>query len=491
MDIVADNIDTVSEKYLISSLMSDEGYKIWVNISDIVQPSSFIADNHSNSFAVIDSAFRTHGEVKIDWPTFIGSAKSLGLDGFFNKKDEKDYLKEVKKLKSDITSAKPLAVKLRKLEIARSIREQLKSCDGLLSKISGDEKFTDILNIVEKPIFDFAQLIRSSDKTGPKLIFSDIDKYLDYLEANPVQQIGIKSGFDIWDKCIGGGLINGSVSVIAARVKTGKSILADTIAYNVCKQGIPVLMLDTEMVIEQHYNRLLGTISGVNTDEIKTGQYSLNQLNKNKVREAGKILKDLPYHYINISGQEFDETLGDMRRWIMSKVGLDGSGRAKPCVIILDYLKMMSAASMSKNMAEYIALGFQMISFVNFMIKYHIPGVTFLQLNRDGINSEETSAIAGSDRLNWFCSNLSYFKAQSEEEVNEQIAKGAKVVYSRKLIPIFAREGPGLDEGDYINMDFRRHITRVTEGPTRFDLAKESYGKNEPIVTKEDPQIQY
>ena len=47
---------------------------------------------------------------------------------------------------------------------------------------------------------------------------------------------------------IGGGLRRGTVNVIGARPKTGKTLLAQNMGMNIAKQGVPVLDLDTEMM---------------------------------------------------------------------------------------------------------------------------------------------------------------------------------------------------------------------------------------------------
>ena len=491
-DVIGDNVNLTAEKHVLSSLLGQEGFRLWTDISDILDASSFVADSHQNIYHVLNYVFKQHNDVKVDWPIFISSASAIGMKDWFDKKEERKILENLKKLHTEPSTVKSLAAKLRKLEIARIIRDQLQVCDQSLAKVNGEEKFADILGIVERPLYDFGQLIRGSEKHGPKLIFEDIDAYLDHLEAHPVKQVGITTRFKKWDSSIGGGLINGSVSVIGARIKQGKSFLADAIAYDIASQGINILLVDTEMVVEQHYNRMLAMCSQVLINDIKTGQYSFSQNKKDLVRNAGKLLKSLPYHYLNIAGQEFEETLGDMRRWIISKVGLNSNGQANRCVIILDYLKLMSSETVSKNIQEHMALGFQMITFVNFCIKYNIPGLTFLQLNRDGISSDSTASVAASDRLNWFCNNLTYFKPQSEEEIEHQKSLGIKQPYNKKLIPIFARDGGCLDDGDYINIGFNGALAQIVEGPTRFEM--ENQGRtdyNRPIVEENDEKIKF
>jgi len=58
---------------------------------------------------------------------------------------------------------------------------------------------------------------------------------------------GIPTGFPRYDSCIGGGFRRGTVNVVGARPKVGKSTFCLNVAKNVSFAGIPVLYLDTEM----------------------------------------------------------------------------------------------------------------------------------------------------------------------------------------------------------------------------------------------------
>jgi replicative DNA helicase len=487
---VIDNIDLTSERHVCASFL-EHGYKAWVDVSDILLSTSFIADTHQAFFTSVDYIFRTHGEIKLDWPTLLSGASAIGIKGFFEKKEEKNYLKELKNLHTELSSVKILGNKLRKLEVARNIRQEIQNADKELALVTGEEKLSDILGLIERPVGDLSQQLRGLDKNGPKLIFADVDKYLDYIENNPVKQIGISTGFNKWDESIGGGLIPGSVSMIGARMKHGKSFCADNIACNIINQGIPVLLMDGEMTEVQHFNRILARLSKVTINEIKTGQYVIDSYKKEKVRLAAKLIKTLPYHYLNISGQDFEETVAEMKRWILNVVKLNNSGKANPAVIILDYLKVMSEKSIGKNTQEYQRLGFMTTEFINLAIKYDIACLSFLQLNRDGIDGDESNTIAGSDRIAMHCSNISLFKPQSDEEMTELRAKG-QPPYNRKLKVLFAREGEGHDDGDYININFDKKIGNITEGPTHFEIERNARSGNDGrIVTNDDPTIEY
>ena len=102
------------------------------------------------------------------------------------------------------------------------------------------------------------------------------------------------------------------------------------------------------------------------------------------------------------------------------------------------------------SMQEYQKLGFMMTHLHNFSVKYDIPIVAFVQLNRDGITKESTDAISGSDRQIWLCTNFLIYKRKGVEE----IAEDGSNLGTHKLIPIETRHARGLDDGDYINMSF-------------------------------------
>jgi hypothetical protein len=131
----------------------------------------------------------------------------------------------------------------------------------------------------------------------------------------------------------------------------------------------------------------------------------------------------------------------------------------------------MSSSSITNNIQEYQALGFQITSLHNLCVKLDIPCLSFVQLNRDGITKESTDAVSGSDRLIWLCTSFTIFKAKSPEELAEDGPNAG----NRKLVPIVSRHGGGLDDGDYINMNMLGSHARLVELQTRNEF------KNNPV----------
>lgn len=220
------------------------------------------------------------------------------------------------------------------------------------------------------------------------------------------------------------------------------------------------------MTEEDHRNRIIAMLSQVSIRDIETGDFSKDHHKKKKVYDAAKQLKTIPYFYKSIAGiTDFVEQQAIIRRWLMKEVGLKDDGTAKDCLILYDYIKLMTSDSIAK-MQEYQALGFLMTSLHNLAVKYKIPILAFTQLNRDGVTKESTDVVSGSDRIMWLCSNFSIFKDKSDEEIE----KDGPEAGNKKMVPLVARHGEGLKSGDYINFNMKGWCAKIEEGKTRFEI---------------------
>ena len=319
------------------------------------------------------------------------------------------------------------------------------------------------------------EFLREDDSgQKPERLGEGIEEYLDFLMENKCDQIGVPTGFARYDASIGGGLRRKCVDLVSARPKVGKSVFADNVALNVANQGVPVLMLDTEMSKEDHLNRIISNLSGVPINEVATGSFTDDDEKTISVKGAIDQIKDIPYTYISVAGAPFEQIMNAIKRWIMQEVGQDESGRTNECVVIYDYLKLMSSSSITNNLQEYQALGFQITSLHNLSVKYDFPCLSFVQLNRDGITRETTDTVSGSDRLIWLCTSFSIFKIKAPEELAEDGPNAG----NRKLVPVVCRHGPGMEDGNYINMRMLGDHARLDELRTRdeFRVAPDSDG---------------
>lgn len=472
--------DPASERAVLAGIFKF-GEDAYLDVADIVQESSFTIDSNAILYKCLKHICDSDSNNKIDIASVYSAAQELGLSNVLAKKEEAQHLKAIVDFPVVLDNVRKFAAKIRKLEIARLLRKQLETAQDKLLEVTGSEPVASILGIAEDSVLNFSSLLNDTDN-NPIHIAKDIDDYIKGLEESKVDQIGIPTGFPIYDKAIGGGLRKGTVNVIAARPKTGKTLLSDNIGFHIAnKHNIPVLNMDTEMNTVDHINRVLAMMTEIEINNIETGKFAESPDSKHKILEAAKDLKNTRIFYKSIAGKPFEEQLSVMRRWIMKEVGLNDDGTAKDCVIFYDYLKLMDTQGMSQDLKEYQLLGFMMTSLHNFAVRYQIPIVAFIQLNRDGITKESTDTASGSDRIIWLCSNFTIFKRKSDEEIAEDGSSNG----NRKLVPLVSRHGGGLDDNDYINCYMKGWCGKIIEGRTRLEIMNNSKTDDEGFIVDE------
>jgi replicative DNA helicase len=433
------------------------GLEVYVEL-DFLQPEYFSHEINQVIYTCVQDI--VNNNQNIEFSSIFSTANKLGVYELINKATEMSFIRSLFNFPINKENIPKFAAKLTKLKLARDIKKALSVCDKSLTKISGDESIEDIISIVETPIMEITSIAYKEQNNKTVLLGDNIGEYVNYLIENPSDYLGIPTGFPKFDEAIGGGLRRKSVTLIGARTGVGKSVISTNVAKFVSqKHNIPVLYLDTEMDLGDQRNRMLANLSGIKINDIAKGTFAKNFNLKEKVVAAAKVIESIPYHYISIAGQPFDNILNIIKRWIHQYVGFDEHGKTNDCLIIYDYFKLMSSAGLGAAMQEYQALGFQITKMNDFCIKYDIPCLSFVQLNRE----EE---IAQSDRLQWLASTVAKFQVKSDEEMADDGDENG----NRKFVIIKARHGSGLDYGNYINIKMNGAIAKLTEWFTRDEI---------------------
>jgi len=423
-------------------------------VDDIVSAADFSSLLNQKVYTVFKYLMYDKKCYTLDLPTVNIAAQDLGFKDITN-----EYLNKLyNHANIAIPNLRPAAFGIRRLSFARKTEEELNSSLVDMKGITSDSKFSDIMNIVEKRLFQLSSsLVHDSEIRS---IGHGVDEYIEELISNPKDIAGIPTGFQRWDKAIGGGLRPGSINVIGARAKVGKSFLALNMATNVSKFGIPVLYLDTELTKKQQLDRQLSLLSGVNIELIETGKFVNSPPMHDAIKEAAKTIKDL-FDYESVTSDDISKMLSLIRRWLITKVGFNASGTAKPCLIIYDFIKVDNSDVNWQKTNEYQNLGHMMSELVVFAKQYDVSFLVMSQLNRDAIDKEASeNQIAGSDRIAWFCGSFSIMAKKNKNDLdNDPFDNG-----DRKIIPVLARFGQGLLYGDYINIQSDLAKSRMTEG---------------------------
>ena len=456
--------DVAIERGLLSILMK-HSQDVYVEIQDVISASVFTLESNRIIYSCAKAILERQEETILDFASIISAAKDLGYGDFFGSKHEFKHLQAVAEFPAAKENVFAYAEKLQKLHTIRFIHEELEAKAHGVLDFSGNESISEILELIE---FDFSKLLQTGADSS--LIGEDIKEFAKRLEDNPVDQIGVSTGYAILDDAIGGGMRDGAVTVIGARPGIGKSTVCNNIADFVTKNNGYAYYLDTEMTREDQQVRLLALNSGVKIRTIETGKFGELESDRQKVYAAIDDIEKREYYHESIAGVSFQTQLGLMRKFILGTVGLDENKKAKrKTIIFYDYLKIMDSEAISDSIREFQALGFIITALHNFAVRYGIHFVATVQLNRDGITKESTDAASGSDRIVWLCSNFIIFKPKSDKE----IGKDGGAAGNRKMVVLKARHGPGLDGENYINFRLSGDIGRLEEGKTSYEINKE------------------
>jgi len=485
MSKIQTTLNNVASERAVLAGIFQHGKESLIEVELFVSENSFTIDINKVLYKCASHALQNSDT--ISYTDVLSSAKSLNLDEYVAKDEVLRHITGICNTPIHIDNVVEHAKRLKRLEFARKVQSELRPIYANLNKITGDESINEILSIAESPIQDICLSYIKEDEMSPQAIGDDIDNYILHLEENQNKSIGITTGFAAFDNAIGGGLRRKCVDLIAARPKTGKSCLADNIALYVAKtHKIPVLMLDTEMSKEDHLNRLLANLSETEINKIASGSFFDDEEKKDKIIQGTKLLKEIPYDYISIAGRPFEETLSIAKRWLIKKVGFDEDGNLNDCLIIYDYLKLMTSASINNNLAEFQVLGFQITALHNFCVENDCPCLSFVQLNRDGITKESTDVVSGSDRLVWLCTSFSIFKDKTDEE---RMADGVRSG-NKKLIPVVSRHGPGIDDEGYICLQMDGQYARIRELGTIRSMKRDANNNQDGFSDQENLDIE-
>lgn len=453
------------ERTVLASILQ-RGSDGLIDIEEILDVGDFYQKYAQKLYKVFKYLVHDQQVKTFDIASIEAASKKLDVYPIVGNNKDDDFIQALMQENVNPDNARKFASQVYKLRLARDAWMCLHNTKQDIGEIDGTENIDIILNKIEDPVFNFTSKIASNNSQICQLS-DNIDFAVQSLLDSPKDILGIPSGFPKWDLAIGGGLRPESVNLIGARAKRGKSFLCLNISHNVAKLNIPVLYLDTELTKKYQLMRLLSLVSGVNLSRVETGQFGTHEGEKEKVVSAAEQIKQMPITYCSIAGHSIKSVLSIARRWLIKNVGLDSNGRANPCLLVYDYLKLMDSGDFKSNLAEHQLLGFLMTDLHNFAVRWGVPVLATAQLNRDGVEQEGSHVFAGSDRLLWLCTSASILKNKDDDDLsNDPISNG-----KQKIVVTDTRFGYGLESNDYINVknDYAKAI--MTEGPLFSEIA--------------------
>ena len=305
--------------------------EIFDDISPIITSQNFFDPMHQKIYSAIEKLI------------FSGMlANPITLKNYFENLNELDevggaeYLVKLTRFASSSKQATDYAkivhenfVKRELLEISNVISED--SLDVDLDKSSEN-----IIEDAEKSLFDLAE--RGNFSQSFLQFNQAIDQTISMAKSAIKSDqgiVGVPSGLTALDEKLGG-LHKSDLVIIAGRPSMGKTALATNIAYHAAKnifeknEKSSVAFFSLEMSSEQLSTRILSEQSRIQSNDIRRGRASEEQLNR--FIETSRNIYDLPL-YIDETPAITISTMSNRARRIKRLFGLS--------LIVVDYIQLM------------------------------------------------------------------------------------------------------------------------------------------------------
>lgn len=233
----------------------------------------------------------------------------------------------------------------------------------------------------------------------------------------------------------------GELIVVQAKYKEGKSVFLLNEAVHKLKNGVPTLVVDSEMSHRLYMERLIAHLSKVELKRIKNGRY--NEEESQRIKDAIQWIKEQPFVHI-YDPEMTNDKLYSICKILKYKIGLQ--------FVVYDYLKS-NEPDASTN--------YNMLGAKTDFLKNNIAGQLNLsvlaacQLNKQG-------EVADSMKINRYLSvGIKWFHKTQEQISKDGLKCGnyaAKISVNR-----LGEQMPDDDDEAYIDFFFDGSIMSIVE----------------------------
>jgi len=414
------------EKHCLSGLLKNPD--IFSDVDAFITENDFYNKTHCTIFCVLRSLIISNE--KFDHVVLAQKISNLGIK-FYEEVDIFHYIDDLNFIQISRDTAIKSFRELNKLKIKREICETAEKIKKYVSSNLNSE--TDAV-IAECDKIYGEKISNYGLEQEPDDLFQNLRGFIEEKSKHPEKEAGLITQYKEFNEHFGGIRSGNGVYAIVSRPKQGKSLWLLNMAMGTVSlnPNCKALYLDTEMKQDVNKLRAASALTQVPMWFFETGNWKMNpeyttRFNKNI--DSGNIYKNKIFH-LTVSNRPIEQICSTIRRWYYKYVG-----KGNQAIIIYDYIKL-TGEKLFNNWAEHQAIG-QKINLLNEIgSSLNIPIWTSCQLNRSAESgTDDSSAIAVSDRLQWFASFVAIFRQKTLEEIEEDTTEFG----THKLIPLATR----------------------------------------------------
>lgn len=228
----------------------------------------------------------------------------------------------------------------------KSILRKLITAANDITQMCFDDKneIGAVLDSSEQKIFEILQNKSSRSFYHIRDILPENIKTLEQMRANGGKVTGLPTGYNRFDEMTAG-LHKTDLIILAARTGIGKTSFALNLARNVAhKSNEPVAIFSLEMGREQLVSRLLWSEAKINSEKIRVGNLSMNDMKK--VSHALGSLVRMPIFIDDTPGITVSEMRAKCRRLKLEH----GLG-----MVVIDYLQLIQSGGRHDSRQQEVA----------------------------------------------------------------------------------------------------------------------------------------
>ena len=340
-----------AEQAVIGGLMLDGGDDRTQKVMAMLKPESFFNASHAIIFSTIRDLLTRNKPID---PLTLSDELDAGgkqYGGFA-------YLAEMTKNTPSVANLVAYAAVVRDKAMERYAISKLNEATELLyshNSMTAVEKLESITMLTTQ-ISDYA---KTGKRRGLRSFGDVMDDWVTDLEKRfdpNGEQRGMSTGISSLDRMLAPkGLVKGSLFVIGARPKMGKTTLYSQMAINCAvREKKPALMFSLEMPADQILEKLVGQKSGINpsifympaTDDADDEYQGDYDADFNKATETANRMRELELLYI-------DDTPGMSLAHIIAEARKVKRQKGYVGMILVDYLTLMTAEKADRNDLAY------------------------------------------------------------------------------------------------------------------------------------------
>jgi replicative DNA helicase len=423
------------------------------SICSKVEESDFLYPEHRTIYVLLKTLVNRGGLSKFDLSMIANEAQANGV---FESIGGYDYIESISDMPLEQENLPHYIEKVLESSTKYRLYKDLTNSMHVLEENARSGKSSeDLIGMVESRIMDLST--RTKSIAEPRDLSEGLLDYIDERRENPVEMSGIKTGYPILNQQIDG-LVPGTLTVLSARKKMGKSTFLSNVAAHIAyKEHVPVLYVDTEMTFKEWRDRIVAMLTGVDERIVKHGGY--DDETYNRIKQGLQIVKKGKLFHEHMPGYSVDKLTALYKKYkIKENIG----------AAFFDYIKEPDTTSVDRARREWQILGDVATRLKDLAGILDIPFFAAAQLNREG-------DVAGSDRISWFADVVMQWQKRKEEEVeNNKVAKGDAGGQFKLIIKDSRRGGGTPEEG--ISYIFRKSRLLIREAPTYHQLIEYGQG---------------